>query len=53
MGGGKGLTAGTALLLSGAAYVAYVLVGFAVFGVGIAYYAEIEDANQSACLYLV
>jgi hypothetical protein len=37
---------GTALLLSGLAYVAYVLVGFAMFAVGVAYYAEIKDANQ-------
>ena len=50
MGSGKGLADGTALLLSGAAYVVYVLVGFAVFGAGIAYYAEIEDANQGECL---
>ena len=48
MGSGKGIVGATAQLLSGVAYVAYVLVGIALFVVGIVYQSEIEDANSSA-----
>ena len=46
MGGGKGVVDGTSVLIAIIAYVCYVLVGFAIFGLGITYYTQIEDSEQ-------
>lgn len=46
MGGGKGIVDGTSVLIAVIAYVCYMLVGFAVFGLGITYYTQIKDSEQ-------
>ena len=51
--GKSGLLDTSAVLLCGIAYIAYVLLGLALFVIGIAYYSEIENANQSASLSLI
>lgn len=48
MGSGKGAVGQTAELLSGIAYISYVLVGIALFALGIVYHSQIEDPNSSA-----
>jgi hypothetical protein len=53
MGGGKGVVDGAAEVLSGIAYIAYILVGFALFASGIIYYSQITGANQSTSAMLI